>query len=729
MRSPLLPTTLTIAVMLGATVRTPPGKAQSEKSPARAAVARQNRQVPCPPPGEVLDVRASGNPDVQKQQRKDIKRALEQDGSTVRLGPDVDLNFEGMEKENPNFFPIRLGRCVTLTSVASFTDPPAAGNAINNNPAGPLPTDPEVGPLKPTEARTSRSLGPVLRFGKHRVEDVQTFLEIRCHPDGAANDGARISGFRLFGPTFGAQSIDQVGVRILRCVDVEISNMEIAGWGEAGVKIEDDPGPDQCPDTNVHGGRISNPGQVRLHNNFFHHNQHPNSDDHATGYGVNVNTGAWAQISRNVFDVNRHAIAAAGDSGGYDAEGNLVLKGGGRHGRIGNTYTHMFDVHGTEGFANHKGAAGNQFRYIANSFQFRKDYAIKLRGRPAHGAYIGENVFPHPGLEDDRGDDAIYLQTDKNVQIGPGNIINQDTFGKYKVCDFDGDAVDDLFLATGATWWFASGGEFHWTYLGAKKERLDQVRLGYFDGDQRCDVLAEQNGRWMISNGGLGHWQLLGAFDAPLSKVEFGRFDPNDKDFRRGVNLRTTHAFKRGDDGQWYVTPLSGRDWKPVQSSSLPMSKLRFGDFTGDGVTDVLAVDNGRWSISESAALRWRRLNATLGDGVADLYIANMDRTDNIADILRLRANVTPLNSNRRRVKLTWTRSRNGIEPWRQWMSYVYEYQVSPEVVDPLFGFAGRFGGAGGGTLVIDQNRFGHFFSEAQIAVGGGPEWISLFPY
>ena len=44
------------------------------------------------------------------------------------------------------------------------------------------------------------------------------------------------------------------------------------------------------------------------------------------------------------------------------------------------------------------------------------------------------------------------------------------------------------------------------------------------------------------------------------------------------------------------------------------MSELRFGDFTGDGVTDVLAVRHGRWVISESARTEWSPLNPDLGD-------------------------------------------------------------------------------------------------------------------
>jgi hypothetical protein len=651
--------------------------------------------------------------------RARLKEALAKDNTTVRLGPDVDLNFSNVPPDgNPL---LSFGRCVTLTSVSAFTGGGAAGV---------------------TEARTPRSLGPVLRYGKHR-DGAETFLEVRCYPDGAANDGARISGFRLFGPDFGNQSTDEVGIRIVRCVDIEISNMEIAGWGGDAISIEDEPGPDQSSETNGPGGRIMNPDQVRIHDNFLHHNQHPSSGGHAEGYGVNVHHGAWARISNNVFDFNRHAIATAGDTGGYAAELNLVLKGGGRHGTFFNPYTHIFDVHGTGcGCSPHLcGDAGIQFWYHANAFQYRKDHAIKIRGKPALRAYIDENIFPHPGLASDtlircvdRGNDAIKLDTWANVEIGPGNDINFDSFGRYGVCDFDGDRVDDLFLATGATWWFSSAGEFHWSYLNAKKERLDQVRLGYFDDDLRCDVLADHDGQWEISSGGTGDWKPLGRFDVPLSEVQFGRFDPSQRDHRPGATRRTTHAFwRKPTDRQWRVTPLSSPDWKPVQSSRFPMKQLRFGDFTGDGVTDVLAVENGRWAISESATGTWRRLNSRLGNAVENLIIANMDPNDNIDDILRLERQIkrTQIGSlSRVRTTFTWWRSKNGTEPWRKWKDYVFEFIDSREVVLPTFGFAGRFGAApGGGTLVIDQNRLGHFYSEAEIAAGAAPDWTSLFPY
>jgi hypothetical protein len=319
------------------------------------------------------------------------------------------------------------------------------------------------------------------------------------------------------------------------------------------------------------------------------------------------------------------------------------------------------------------------------------------------------------------------------VEVGHANITGFDSFGRYGVCDFDGDGVDDLFLATGATWWFSSLGKFHWTYLNASKMRLDRVRLGYFDDDLRCDVLSEQNGQWLISSGGSGSWQPLGAFGVPLSEVQFGRFDPSIRDHRPGVTRRTTHAFHRARDGQWFVTPLSSPDWKPVQSSSFPMNQLQFGDFNGDGVTDVLAVVNGHWAISVSATHPWHNLNASLGDAVGNLFIVNMDPDDNIDDILRLDVETKRIQVNGtegKRTTLTWWRSKNGIEPWRRWKDYTFEFIDSPEVVAPVFGFAGRFGVApGGGTLVIDPYRLGHFYSAAEIAAGAAPDWTSLFPY
>ena len=690
--------------------------------------------------------------------RQDLKDAVARDNVIVRLSPDLDLDFSGLPAE---FFPIGFGRCVTLMSVSAL-EPSATstsrggGRRSTNRRNTPRGIAGEVGsldgfevvlPTRVASARTPKSPGPVLRFGTDHPaqpgeDPVATFLEVRCFPDGLKADGVRISGFRLYGPSFGPQTTDEVGIRIISCIDVEVSNMEVAGWG--GVAIEVD---------NANPERITHPAQVRIVNNYIHHNQHPTKDGHASGYGVNVAIKAWAQITHNVFDFNRHAIAAKGISGGYDARFNLVLKGGGIHGGDFNTFTHQFDVHGDKdcgpsilnfwpfkGDAN-CGNAGNQFWMISNAFQYLSDNAIKIRGQPRIRALIAQNIFPHEGLEDDSGDDAIHLQTTNNVELGPGNLNEIDSFGNYKVCDIEGDGIDDLFLATGATWWYSSQGRFPWSFVSAKTERWDQIKVGYFDDDLRCDVLTERGGVWWFSSGGYGDWQTLGHFGVPMSELALGRFDNSPPD-RPGVR-RTPHAFMRGLGGQWFITDLHNYQrgapvrWREAASSNLAMDKLAFGDFTGDGILDVLAVVGGRWQISKSAREAWSPELRNFRNQVSTLMIANMDSDDNIDDILRLDREdrlVETGDTKTLETHLVWRRSRNGKEPWEEWHTDIET--PTPDTWDsPLDdptprGFIGRFALTPlPATLLIDARRQGQFYSPAELSAGRRVMWQSEFRY
>jgi hypothetical protein len=219
--------------------------------------------------------------------------------------------------------------------------------------------------------------------------DFKTFLAVRCNEGEAPwGDHVRISGFSIFGTTDGQQTGTPVaGIRVRRCVDVQISNMEIHGFSGQGILVENK--------ENDPLRRITDFNQVRIHNNFIHHNQHPSVGD-AYGYGVETgHGGARAHVYRNVFDFNRHAISAAYDTGGYKAEENLILKGGGYHAGFMHPYTHIFDAHGSGCWWSHDlcGNAGEEFHYFRNSFQYGRGKAIHFRGRPSTGTDISENVF------------------------------------------------------------------------------------------------------------------------------------------------------------------------------------------------------------------------------------------------------------------------------------------------------------------------------------------------
>jgi hypothetical protein len=314
----------------------------------------------------------------------------------------------------------------------------------------------------------------------------------------------------------------------------------------------------------------------------------------------------------------------------------------------------------------------------------------------------------------------------------------------------DGDGVDDLVLMTGTTWWSSSGGQFPWHFLRADSHRTDQVRLGYFNDDARCDVLSEHptiQGLWFVSRGGKSDWKPLATgakgealnFIHPLSEVQFGRFDPRVRDHRPGVTRQTTHAFWRSPDGTWFVTPLDRVAWSPINSSSFKLQDLIFGDFDGDGVTDVLAVEDGHWAFSSAGRTQWQKLN-NLNDPVQELRVLNLDADDDIDDILKLVRTDTTLSANLVRTTLTWWRSKNAVEPWKIWSQETFD--CNPQDADVALAcgssYAGRFGAfpgdhqavvnshrEGAGTLTIDPWRRGYFYNPAEKLAGRPATWTS----
>jgi hypothetical protein len=370
-------------------------------------------------------------------------------------------------------------------------------------------------------------------------------------------DDVRISGLRIDGGEMDVADGDSeraIGISIYSARNVEIDHNELYGWRGSAVSVYD------------HDNRIalhSHPTTVRIHDNFIHHNQRAGGN----GYGVETEYGAYALIERNVFDWNRHAISSDGrPDTGYFAYRNLVLKNGGR-----NTWllvswlnTHMFDVHGREdcwGVALSCGAAGEYFDIRHNSMLYDAGIGFKLRGTPSIRADVKHNVFRHGSLWTSMINDGALNQTEPGLLIESDNQTGVDESDDLGSCDFDGDGVDDKFFATGATWWYSSGGTSHWVYLNTSTLRVGQVTLGDVTGDGKCDVTA--GGK--VSSGGTG----------PLSAL-------------------TTVVVLQNTDGQLAEWSIEGGKITSVAYPALVESGLQFrgtGDFDGDGQHDYLWQD------------------------------------------------------------------------------------------------------------------------------------------
>ena len=128
---------------------------------------------------------------------------------------------------------------------------------------------------------------------------------------------------------------------------------------------------------------------------------------------------------------------------------------------------------------------------------------------------------------------------------------------------------------------------------------------------------------------------------------------------------------------------------------------MRLGDFNHDGVTDVVELVNGHWSVSWSALSTWQPLNPGESSGLSKVIIADLNG-DGIADIARYNVS-TP-----GRWEVSW----GGSSAWQTLKVLSWPETMSPmQPAFSVFGFAGRFNDTPGADLVsVDFTRMVQIF-------------------
>jgi hypothetical protein len=175
-----------------------------------------------------------------------------------------------------------------------------------------------------------------------------------------------VTGIRLEGEMYPSTSSPVVseskylvGIYSKDHTGLEVDNCEIRGWAWAGIYTSN---------LNTRGAN-----GVYVHHNYIHY-----SLARSEGYGVQVD-GANVIIEANIFDNNRHSIAAAGVSGeGYEARYNLHLGHGNGIGFA------SFDIHGSD---------GNVYKIHHNTFETTSEYSIGIQSSGAKKTYIDHNIF------------------------------------------------------------------------------------------------------------------------------------------------------------------------------------------------------------------------------------------------------------------------------------------------------------------------------------------------
>jgi hypothetical protein len=198
-------------------------------------------------------------------------------------------------------------------------------------------------------------------------------------------NNVRVTGLRLEGEnlpqdgTGNGESSFLVGIKSMKeyrgavwggYSGLEVDNCELRGFAWATVTT--------LEATNVY-----------VHHNYIHHNQ-----ARGEGYGFDI-YGGQALIEANIFDYNRHDIAAGGNvRETYEARYNIIGPNGHPIG------SHHFDVHACnpndlddDSEVGPDFIAGDLYKIHHNTFQGGPQASVGIRSRPVTGAYINNNIF------------------------------------------------------------------------------------------------------------------------------------------------------------------------------------------------------------------------------------------------------------------------------------------------------------------------------------------------
>ncbi len=499
-------------------------------------------------------------------------------------------------------------------------------------------------------------------------------------------DGGRITGLRIEGPS-GEVEVGQpfykyrMGIRTNGFDYLKIDNNELYNWPYSAITIDS-----------------KSTEKIEILNNNFHSNR-----GKQLGYGAVVGGEGFALIKGNRFYQNRHDIGSSGVRGsGYEASYNYVESYDQSYGN--------FDVHGTT--ESHDAVAGH-FTYIHHNIFKQKTDNIIIRGIPNLMCLIEDNKFAavnmnqaisHKVLINETNDRMLY----RGNLFAWNNIYDWDEVnGNYKELYITKEWNKKENSITILQPFYRKSSDKRRTIREprpASPKPFDQdimmdFELGNFDNDQQTEIFVSVNGNWFIAdlptpNNYSGYrdweWKKINSSDKLVEQLGFGDFNGD------GI---TDVLNANGKD--WYVSYGGNSGWSLLNSNTTTkLNKLRFGDFNGDGKIDIFKANSEGWHVSYGGGSTWTRINSS-GKSVEQLGFGDFDG-NGTTDVF---------NANGK----DWYVSYGGNSGWQHLKAY-------GETIDKLF--FGTFNNSGiiGGKTNIFTNNHAYY----QIAESPSYIWTPL---
>jgi hypothetical protein len=432
----------------------------------------------------------------------------------------------------------------------------------------------------------------------------------------AAAERLRFTGFRCHGPNRTKVYTEEHYSSCINAAEgrrVLVDHLEAESFPWAALNALGDQFGVQCTFT-----QPRNPS-IRFLRNYIHHGQMERN-----GYGVQSGS-AFPLVEGNTFTQNRHAIAGTWHaSTGYQAIYNLVTSASEEYPGVVLPYRNQdFDMHGgSPGDGDGYGERGGDYVDIGYNTFLSTDgrKALHYRGAPCRQIQIHHNVnlnsinnFDLSGIPDPQ-------LVNKWANQEPGTNPWQD----LAVGDFDGDGRDDLFMGTGAAWYYAPQGATEWRFLNRASERASALRFGDFDRDGRTDVLAYHGGAWDVSWGGASPWERINTLPVSFADLRVGDFD--------GDGIADVFM---ANGREWFISRSGRGAWTHFALAIHRARDLLFADFNRDGKTDVFGIDGGWWKYVPGGSDTWVWLRqAPAGTSLAQLRVGDFDG-DGYADVAR----------------------------------------------------------------------------------------------